>query len=125
MAAPDTVVQLDDKFAAFSDRWAPRIIGQINDMQLKAVKLQGKFVWHTHHDTDELFLVRSGYMTIHMRGTQDVVVGPDEFFVVPRGVEHCPEADEECEVLLLEPVGLVNTGDAAAGERTAASDRWI
>ncbi|GMQ97585.1 MAG: cupin domain-containing protein [Acidimicrobiia bacterium] len=125
MAGPDTVVHLDEKFAAFDEHWTPKIVGEINDMHLKAVKLQGEFVWHTHHDTDEFFLVRSGHMTIRMRGREDVVIGPDEFFVVPRGVEHRPEAEEECEVLLLEPAGLVNTGDAAADERTAASDQWI
>ncbi len=125
MAAPDTVVQISKKFAAFDEYWTPRIIGEINDMHLKAVKLKGEFVWHTHHETDEFFLVRSGSLTIRMRGRDDVVIGPDEFFIVPRGIEHCPVAVEECEVLLLEPAGLVNTGDATDSDRTAATDEWI
>jgi len=125
MAAPDTVVQLSKKFAAFDEHWTPRIVGEINDMHLKVVKLQGEFVWHTHHDTDEFFLVRVGRLTIRMRGREDVVIGPDEFFVVPRGVEHCPAAEEECELLLLEPAGLVNTGDGSTSEFTAAADTWI
>jgi len=125
MAAPDTVVQLEQKFAAFSEHWTPKIVGQINDMQLKAVKVQGEFVWHSHHDTDEFFLVRAGRLTIRIRGRDDVVVGPDEFFVVPRGVEHCPGAEEECEFLLLEPAGLINTGDGSTSELTEAADVWI
>lgn len=125
MAAPDTVVRLEEKFASFSELWTAKIVGQINDMHLKAVKIQGEFVWHTHEDTDEFFLVRSGQMTIRMRGRDDVVIGPDEFFIVPRGVEHCPVAEEECEILLLEPAGVVNTGDAAEEDLTAPNDVWI
>ena len=125
MAALENVVRLDDKFASFDEQWKPRIVGRINNMHIKVVKLQGEFVWHTHEDTDEFFLVQSGHMTIRMRGREDVVVGPNEFFVVPRGVEHCPSADEECEVVLLEPVGLVNTGDASPSDRTAPNDEWI
>ena len=122
MAAPDTVVRLNEKFDAFTERWTPKIVGQINDMHLKVVKVQGEFVWHVHEDTDELFLVRSGRMMIQMKGHPDAVLGPDEFFVVPRGVEHRPVADVECEVLLLEPAGLVNTGDASPTRQTAPND---
>jgi mannose-6-phosphate isomerase-like protein (cupin superfamily) len=125
MAAPETVVRLDEKFAAFDDLWTPKIVGQINEMHLKAVKVQGEFVWHVHDDTDEFFLVRSGSMTIQMKGRPDVVLEPDEFFVVPKGVEHRPVAENECEVLLLEPAGLVNTGDASPGDKTAPTDHWI
>jgi mannose-6-phosphate isomerase-like protein (cupin superfamily) len=125
MAAPDTVVRLDEKFAGFDDLWAPKIVGQINDMHLKAVKVQGEFVWHVHADTDEFFLVRSGSMTIQMKGRPDAVLGPNEFFVVPKGVEHRPVAEYNCEVLLLEPAGLENTGDAASDDRTAPNDEWI
>jgi mannose-6-phosphate isomerase-like protein (cupin superfamily) len=100
MAAPETVVRLDEKFAAFDDLWTPKIVGQINDMHLKAVKVQGEFLWHVHDDTDE-------------------------FFVVPMGVEHRPVAQNECEVLLLEPSGLINTGDANPGDKTAPNDDWI
>ena len=125
MAAPDNVVQLEEKFASFSEHWTPKIVGQINDMQLKVVKVQGEFVRHSHHDTDEFFLVRAGRLTIRLRGRDDAVVGPDEFFVVPRGVEHCPAAEDECELLLLEPVGLINTGDGSTVELSAAADVWI
>ena len=125
MAPPDTVVWLNEKFDAFTEPWTPKIVGQINDMHLKVVKVQGEFVWHVHEDTDEFFLVRSGRMTIQMNGRPDAVLGPDEFFVVPRGVEHRPVADAECEVLLLEPAGLVNTGDASATIQTAPNDAWV
>ena len=125
MAAPGTVVRLDEKFDAFDDLWSPKIVGQINDMHLKAVKIQGEFVWHVHDDSDELFLVRSGSMTIQMKGRPDADLGPDDFFVVPMGVEHRPVAGDVCHVLLLEPVGLVNTGDTPPGEMTAPTDDWI
>jgi mannose-6-phosphate isomerase-like protein (cupin superfamily) len=125
MAAPATVVRLDEKFAEISDHWQPKIVGQINGMHIKAVKIEGEFIWHSHSDTDEFFLVRSGNMTIQMRDRPDVVLGPDEFFIVPKGVEHRPVADAECEVLLLEPAGVVNTGDASPTDHTAPNDDWI
>ena len=113
------------KLAGFDETWTPKIVGQINDVHVKVVKIQGEFVWHVHDETDELFLVRSGTMTIQMKDRPDVVVGPDEMFIVPRGVEHRPVAEDECEVLLLEPAGLINTGDAASSALTAPSDDWI
>ncbi|MCL1595642.1 MAG: cupin domain-containing protein [Actinomycetia bacterium] len=125
MASPDTVVNLDEKFALFTDHWAPKILGQINDLHLKAVKIDGEFVWHKHAATDEFFLVRSGILTIQMRGRDDVTIGSSEFFIVPKGVEHRPVAAEPCEVLLIEPAGLVNTGDGDVSERTACQDVWI
>lgn len=94
-------------------------------MHIKAVKLEGEFVWHVHDDTDEFLLVRSGRMIIEMRGRPDVELGPDEFFVVPMGVEHRPLADAECEVPLLEPAGVVNTGNAPFSDHTAPNDDWI
>ncbi len=124
MAGLDTVVNLAEKFASFSDHWSPRIIGQVNDLHLKAVKVRGEFVWHRHDDTDELFLVTSGHLSIRLRNRDDVSIGPNEFFVVPRGVEHSPIAEDECEVLLLEPAGTVNTGDVSGSELTAP-DEWI
>jgi mannose-6-phosphate isomerase-like protein (cupin superfamily) len=124
VAAPDTVVNLDDKFAKFEEHWSPKILGQINSLHLKAVKVEGEFVWHTHEDTDEFFLVRSGRLRIEMRGRDAVSIGPGEFFVVPRGVEHRPIAAEECQILLLEPAGVVNTGDAADTTLTA-TDEWV
>ena len=124
MAAPSTTVNVTEKFALFEDQWSPKIIGQINDLHLKAVRIEGEFVWHTHHDTDEFFLVHTGRMTIQRKGGDDVTLGAGEFFIVPKGVEHRPVADEECQVLLLEPAGVVNTGDAADSDLTAQAE-WI
>jgi len=124
MAAPDIVVNLDEKFATFDQHWSPKVIGELNDMHLKAVKVQGDFVWHTHEETDELFLVRSGRLTIRMRDREDVTIGPGEFFIVPGGIEHCPSAQDECEILLLEPIGVVNTGGVSDTDLTA-QDEWI
>ena len=110
------VVHLEDKFGRISERWSPKILAQLNDYHVKAVKLQGEFLWHKHDETDELFLIVKGRLTIQFRD-RDVVLEPGELFVVPRGVEHCPKADEETHVLLIEPRETVNTGDAG-GERT-------
>jgi mannose-6-phosphate isomerase-like protein (cupin superfamily) len=103
-------VNLDRMFARVDEQWAPKRVGTINDYDVKIVKLQGEFTWHRHEDTDELFLVIDGELTIQLRD-RDVVLGPHEFFVVRRGVEHCPRAAAETSVLLLEPHGVVNTGD--------------
>jgi mannose-6-phosphate isomerase-like protein (cupin superfamily) len=118
------VANLDDKFAAFTDLWSPKIVAQMNDIHVKVVKVEGEFVWHTHDDTDELFLVHRGELTIELRGQDDVVLGPGDIFVVPKGVEHRPVAGAECEAVLLEPVGVVNTGDVAESEKTAIAE-WI
>ena len=100
-----------------SEPWQPHRLASINDYDLKVVKIRGEFVWHTHPDTDELFLVKSGRLTIQLRDG-NVELGPDDVFVVPAGIEHCPRADEEVSALLFEPKGTVNTGDAG-GDRTA------
>ena len=102
----------------FDEHWSPRKIAELNDYEIKLVKVQGEFVWHEHADTDELFLVISGRLTIALRD-RDVVLEPGELFVVPRGVEHCPRAEEETAALLIEPRGVVNTG-GAGGSLTAA-----
>ncbi|HSF87561.1 MAG TPA: cupin domain-containing protein [Acidimicrobiia bacterium] len=124
MPAPRPVVNLDDKFASFEDRWSPKIIAKMNDLDVKIVKLEGEFVWHSHVDTDELFLVHRGELTIQLRGREDVILRPGEIFVVPRGMEHRPVAAVECEALLIEPAGVVNTGAAGAGDRTTMPE-WI
>lgn len=113
----DDVVDLDSKFALFAEPWSPKLVARVNDYEIKLVRLEGEFVWHTHEDTDELFLVVEGQLTIQLRD-RDVVLGPGQLFVVPRGVEHCPRADHEVKALLLEPAGVVNTGDAG-GDLTA------
>ena len=111
-------VDLTAVFAGLDDAYAPLIVGYLNDYKLVAVKPRGEFVWHKHDDTDDFFLVLEGRLTIQLRD-RDVVLGPGELYIVPRGVEHCPRADEETHVLLIEPRGTPNTGDAG-GERTAA-----
>jgi mannose-6-phosphate isomerase-like protein (cupin superfamily) len=97
--------------------WQPHRLTSVNDYDVKVVKLLGEFVWHTHPDTDELFMVVRGQLTIQLRD-RDVVLGPNDVFVVPKGVEHCPRADEEVHAILFEPQGTVNTGDAG-GEMTS------
>jgi mannose-6-phosphate isomerase-like protein (cupin superfamily) len=116
------VINLDDKFGRFSEHWSPRIIAALNDYHVKAAKLRGEFVWHKHQETDELFLVTKGSLTIRFRD-REVTLGPGELVVVSKGVEHLPVAEEECEVLLIEPAGTLNTGDAG-GTRTALPE-WI
>ncbi|GAA3757710.1 cupin domain-containing protein [Salinactinospora qingdaonensis] len=103
-------VNLSAAFAGFSDTWSPKVAGDINDMQLKLVKLTGAFVWHHHEAEDELFLVVNGRMRMCLRDG-DVTVLPGEFIIIPRGVEHCPVAEEDCEVVLLEPTTTSNTGN--------------
>ena len=118
-----TPVNLDEKLSAFSELWCPRVVAEMNDYQFKLVKLQGEFVWHTHHDTDETFLVLGGEMEIGFRD-RTVTLKAGELFVVPKGVEHVTRAERECHVLIIEPSGVVNTGDAG-GELTAANDVWV
>ncbi|MCA8949680.1 MAG: cupin domain-containing protein [Planctomycetes bacterium] len=113
-------INLADKLASFSELYQPRTVGQFNGHDLMVVKLHGPFVWHKHDDTDDFFLVLKGRITIRMRDG-DVTLGPGELFVVPRGVEHCPVAEEEAHVLLIEPTNTPNTGDP----ETAAERRLI
>jgi mannose-6-phosphate isomerase-like protein (cupin superfamily) len=111
------VVNLAERFGRFTEHWSPKVVGEVNEMHVKLVKLSGEFVWHHHDDEDELFLVVEGRLRIRFR-SGDREVGPGEFLVVPRGVEHCPVAitDEVC-VVLLEPKGTLNTGNVTS-ERT-------
>ncbi len=109
-------VNLAEKLSSISDYWNPRIIGELNDSYVKAVKLKGEFVWHQHEKEDELFLVVAGRLRMRFRD-REVIVGPGEFIVVPKGVEHLPVADEECHVVLLEPKTTLNTGNVH-NERT-------
>jgi mannose-6-phosphate isomerase-like protein (cupin superfamily) len=114
------VRNLADLLGRFSEHWSPKKIAELNDYDIKLVKVQGDFVWHNHEDTDELFLVVDGELTIQLRD-RDVVLGAGELFVVPRGVEHCPRADRETAALLIEPRGVVNTGEAG-GSLTATPE---
>ena len=111
-------VNIKDKFSLFQEHWSPKIIGEVNDTYMKAVKFKGDFVWHHHDNEDEMFLVVKGRMTMKLRDG-DVELEEGEFFIVPRGVEHCPVAEEEAHVLLLEPKSTLNTGNVQ-NERTLA-----
>lgn len=118
-----TPINLAEKFATFNEHWSPKIIAQMNDYHFKLAKIEGEFVWHAHADTDEVFIVLDGTMTIHFRdGT--VPLGAGEMLVVPRGVEHKPSAVRECRIMLVELAGTVNTGDAP-GDRTASDAVWV
>jgi mannose-6-phosphate isomerase-like protein (cupin superfamily) len=103
-------INLAAKLATFSEYFKPRTVGQFNGHDLMVVKVKGPFVWHRHDDTDDFFLVLQGSVKIKLRDA-DVVLGPGEMFVVPKGIEHCPVADEEAHILLIEPSGTPNTGD--------------
>jgi mannose-6-phosphate isomerase-like protein (cupin superfamily) len=111
-------VNLDDKFRNFSDYFNPRIIGDLNDSHIKAVKLKGEFIFHHHENEDELFFVVKGMLRMKFRD-REVVVRPGEFLIVPKGVEHCPVADEEVHLILIEPKSTLNTGNITS-ERTVA-----
>ena len=114
------VINLEDKLGRFSAHFSPKVIAAFNGHDVMVVKLKGAFVWHAHPDTDDFFFVLKGRLTIKLRDG-DVHLGPGELYVVPKGVEHCPVADEEVHLLLIEPAGTPNTGDAS----TAAAKEWI
>ena len=118
-----TPINLTQKLDTFSDHWSPKIIARMNDYHFKLAKLQGDFVWHRHVDTDEVFLVIQGSMQIEFRAGS-VELGAGEMVVVPKGVEHKPWAEKECHVLLVEPAGTLNTGDAG-GALTAKNEVWV
>ncbi len=106
-------VNLEAKLASFDEHFQPKIVGYYNDNKIQVGKARGEFVWHSHPDTDDFFLVLAGRLTIQLRDGE-IELGPGELFVVPRGVEHCPRADEEAHILLIEPRGTANVGDADA-----------
>lgn len=111
-------VNLQQKFSLFSDHWKQRVVGELNDSQIKVVKIKGEFVWHHHDNEDELFLVTHGTLRMQFKD-HEALVGPGEFIIVPRGVEHCPAADEEVHIVLIEPRTTLNTGNVT-NERTVA-----
>ena len=116
-------INIAQKFGRFSEQWQPKVIAEMNDYQFKLARLQGDFVWHSHADTDETFIVLDGSLRIDFRDGS-VSIGPGEMYVVPRGVEHKPYAEGEVKLMLIEPRGVVNTGDQG-GERTAQNDVWV
>lgn len=116
-------INFKNKFSKFSETYSPRVIAEMNDYQFKLVRAQGDFVWHNHPDTDEVFIVIEGTLDIEFREGK-VTLESGEMFVIPKGLEHRPVANEECKVMLVEPKGVVNTGDSG-GELTAENDVWV
>ena len=116
-------INIRQKLGLLDEQWAPRVVAEMNDTQFKVVKLEGDFVWHDHPETDEAFLVIEGELRIDFRDGA-VQLSAGEMFVVPKGVEHKPYAEKEVKLMLIEPRGVLNTGNAG-GERTAENDRWI
>ena len=116
-------INLKEKFSKFSELWSPKVVAEMNDYQFKLVKIKGNFDWHSHEKTDETFIVIQGEMSIEFRG-RVVDLSKGEMFVVPKGVEHKPYAENECQVMIVEPKGVVNTGDSKSA-LTAENDVWI
>ena len=116
-------INLNDKFSKFNANWSPRVIAEMNDYQFKIAKIKGEFVWHSHKDSDETFIVIEGEMFIKFRDGE-VKLSEGEMFVVPRGVEHKPCAKKDCKILVVEPKGIINTGEAG-GKFTMKEDIWI
>lgn len=118
-----TPISFSKKLSLFSEQWSPKVIAEMNDYQFKVVKIEGEFVWHNHNDTDEVFIVIKGEMNIEFRDGV-VTIGEGEMYVVPQGVDHKPFAETECHIMVIEPRGVVNTGDAG-GDMQAENDVWI
>ena len=116
-------INLKEKYSKFSKQWSPRIIAEMNDYQFKLAKIKGEFIWHDHKHTDETFIVISGEMTLKFRDSE-VKLSEGEMYVVPKGVEHKPCAKDECQILVIEPRGVINTGDKR-GELTINEEMWI
>lgn len=116
-------VNLQEKLTRFTEHWSPKIVAQMNNYHFKVAKVKGEFVWHNHLETDEVFLVLKGQLELYFRDGK-IILDEGEMFVVPKGVEHKPVAEDECHILLIEPAGTVNTGDIVS-EKTAPNDVWI
>ena len=116
-------INLNEKYSKFTKHWSPRVIAEMNDYQFKIAKIKGEFVWHNHKDTDETFIVIEGKMSIKLRDGE-VELSKGEMFVVPKGVEHKPCAENECKILVVEPRGVINTGDVG-GELTITEEKWV
>jgi len=117
-------INFKNKFSLFQDKWKPKVIAELNDYQFKIAKLEGDFIWHAHSDTDEAFIVISGELRIDFRDGA-VTISEGELFVVPKGMEHKPYAKNEVHLMMIEPVGVNNTGDQIESENTAENDIWI
>lgn len=116
-------INLNEKFSKFDKHWSPKVIAEMNDYQFKLVKVQGEFVWHDHSDTDEVFIVIDGILDIEFRDGK-VTLESGEMYVIPKGLEHRPVAQSECKIMLVEPKGVINTGEAES-QLTAENDIWV
>ena len=116
-------ININNKLKKFSDYWSPKVVAEMNDYQFKLAKISGEFIWHHHESTDEVFFIIKGNMIIEFRD-RVVELTKGEMYVVPKGVEHKPYAEKECHIMLIEPRGIVNTGQIT-NERTAVNDNWI
>ncbi len=116
-------INLKEKFLKFNTHWSPKIVAKMNDYHFKLVKIKGEFVWHNHNDTDEVFIVIDGKMIINFENDK-VELSSGELFVVPKGVEHKPYSEDECKILIIEPKGVVNTGDVIS-KMTVNEEKWI
>ena len=116
-------INFNNKFLKFSDYWSPKIIAEMNNYQFKLVKIKGEFVWHSHKDTDETFIVIEGEMNIKFRNNT-VHLSKGEMYVIPKGIEHKPYSENECKILIIEPEGVINTGEKK-GKMTADENIWI
>ena len=116
-------INIRKKFGRFSDYWSPKVIAEMNDYQFKLARLKGEFVWHNHKETDEVFIVIEGKMKIEFRD-KTVLLEEGEMYVVPKGIDHKPFADEECKIMWVEPKGVVNTGSVTS-DLTSENDVWI
>jgi mannose-6-phosphate isomerase-like protein (cupin superfamily) len=123
MSSKYEAINFAEKLAKFSEHWSPKVIAQMNDYQFKLAKIQGEFIWHDHAETDEVFIVVKGHLEIMFRDGR-VSLDEGEMFVIPKGVEHKPVAEAECQILLVEPAGTVNTGNVV-NERTISNNDWI
>ena len=116
-------INIQEKFQKFSEHWSPKVIAEMNDYQFKLAKVKGEFIWHEHKETDEVFIVIDGRMQIEFR-EEIIELETGDMYVVPKGVEHKPYAEEECNIMLVEPRGVVNTGDKT-NDMTIENDVWI
>ena len=116
-------ININDKLNKFSDLWSPRVIAEMNDYQFKLAKVKGEFVWHSHKETDETFIVLNGELFIEFRDKK-IKLNKGELYIVPKGVEHKPYAENECHIMLIEPKGIINTGDKST-KLTSKNDIWV
>ena len=116
-------ININDKLNKFSDLWSPKVIAEMNDYQFKLAKVKGEFVWHSHEETDETFIVLDGELLIEFRDKK-IRLNKGELYIVPKGVEHKPYAENECHIMLIEPKGIINTGDKST-KLTSKNDIWV